>query len=108
VAGIRGSLVVSLDGMVIAAKLTGGLDQDRVAAIACNVVRRTAKTLESYGLGLFSRLTLASSDGKMAFEETGEAYLVVVMGRGIDLGQAELEIRSAANRIRSLGEIHIA
>jgi predicted regulator of Ras-like GTPase activity (Roadblock/LC7/MglB family) len=105
--GIRGSLVVSRDGMVIASRLRGGLDGDRVAAVASNVVLRVGRALAGRGLGMFSRLSLASSDGEMIFESTREAYLVVVMERGIDLGQAELEIRSTARRIGALGEIHI-
>jgi predicted regulator of Ras-like GTPase activity (Roadblock/LC7/MglB family) len=106
--GIRGSLVVSRDGMVIASRLSVGLDEDRVAAMASNVVLRTGRALTERGLGAFSRLSLTSCNGEMVFESTGEAYLVVVMERGIDLGQAELEIRSTARRIGALGEIRIA
>ncbi len=106
--GIRGSLVVSRDGMVISSRLAMSLDEDRVAAMASNVVLRTSRALADRELGQFSRLNLTSCDGEMIFEATGEAYLVVVMERGIDLGQAELEIRSAARRIKALGEIHIA
>jgi predicted regulator of Ras-like GTPase activity (Roadblock/LC7/MglB family) len=105
--GIRGSLVVSSDGMVIASQLTGGLDEDRVAAMASNVVLRASRALKERGLAQFSRLSLTSSDGEMIFEATGIGYLVVVMERGIDLGQADLEIRSTALRITTLGEIHI-
>jgi predicted regulator of Ras-like GTPase activity (Roadblock/LC7/MglB family) len=106
--GIRGSLVVSRDGMVIAARWRGSHDEDRVAAMASNVVLRTSRALAERGLSPFSRLSLTSCDGEMIFEATGDSYLVVVMERGIDLGQAELEIRSTACRIKSLGEIHIA
>ncbi len=106
--GIRGSLVVSRDGMVIVSRLTVGLDEDLVAAMASNVVLRTNRALGDRELGQFSRLSLTSSDGEMIFEAAGEMYLVVVMERGIDLGQMELEIRSTACRIKALGEIHIA
>ena len=87
--GIQGSLVLSRDGMVIVSRLSGSLDEDRVAAMASNVVLRTSRALADRGLGPFSRLSLTSCDGEMIFESTGEAYLVVVMERGIDLGQAE-------------------
>ena len=106
--GIRGSLVVSRDGMVIASSLAVGLDEDLVAAMASNVVLRTNRALTDRELGQFSRLSLTSCDGEMIFEAAGETYLVVVMERGIDLGQMELEIRSTASRIKALGEIHIA
>ncbi len=108
VPGIRGSMVVSHDGMVIAASLHRPLDDEKVAAMASAVIMKTRKALASCGLESFRRLTMVSSHGKMLFTDTGIAYLVVVMSRNLDLGPASIEIESAARRIRSLGEMRIA
>ena len=105
--GIRGSMVVSHDGMVIAACLGKPLDEDKVAAMASNVVMNIRRTLESHGGMSFDRMTLVSSHGKMMFTDTGIAYLVVVMDRNISLGPTSLEIQSAAMRISSTGRISI-
>lgn len=108
VVGIRGSMVVSHDGMVIASCLRRELDEDRVAAMASAAVMSTRRALSKYGMHNFSRFTLTASHGKLVFTDTGIAYLVVVMDRHIDLGPTDIEIESAAMRIRTMGEIKIA
>jgi len=107
VVGIRGSIVVSHDGMVVASSLGKHLDEDRVAAMASSVVHGTHVSLKRQGLPAFKRLTLATSQGKMVFTDTGVTYLVAVMDAKIDLGPASLEVESAARKIRSLGEMKI-
>lgn len=106
--GVRGSIVVSHDGMVIESCLDPALDEEKVAAMASAVVRGTRKALEKQGLRSFQRYTLSSSHGQMVFSDTGIAYLVVVLDRRIDLGPTEIEIESASMRIRAMGEIRIA
>jgi hypothetical protein len=107
VVGIRGSMVVSHDGMVIASCLGRRLDEEKVAAMASTVVMNTRRALERQGLRTFSRFTLTASHGKMVFNDTGIAYLVVVMDKAIDLGPTDIEIESAAMRIRSIAEMRI-
>ncbi|MEN8148782.1 MAG: roadblock/LC7 domain-containing protein [Planctomycetota bacterium] len=105
--GIRGSMVVSDDGMVIASSLGRQLDEEKVAAMASNAVMSIRRALAKQELPNFSRFTLTASHGKLVFTDTGIAYLVVVMDRNIDLGPTDIEIESAAMRIRSLGEMKI-
>ena len=105
--GIRGSMIVSEDGMVIASCLGRQLDEDKVAAMASNAVMGIRRALTGQGMPPFSRFTLTASHGKLVFTDTGIAYLVVVMERNIDLGPTDIEIESAAMRIRGLGEMRI-
>jgi predicted regulator of Ras-like GTPase activity (Roadblock/LC7/MglB family) len=107
VVGVKGSLVVTKDGMVIASHLSRQLHEDVVAAMAANVVRGARKTLERHGLRHFARFTLVASHGKMAFTDAGPAFLVVVMDRSVDLTPVDIEIESAAMRIRNMGEIRV-
>ena len=107
VVGVRGSLIVTHDGMVVAAELTGSLEQDTVAAITTMVIKKTIQALGAAGFGAFGRYDLQASHGRMTFVDAGIAYLVVVTERNIDIGPAELEIRSAALRIRQQAEMRI-
>jgi len=107
IVGIRGSMVVSEDGMVIASCLGRQLDEDKVAAMASGAVMSIRRALTRQGISGFSRFTLTASHGKLVFTDTGIAFLVVVMDRKIDLGPTDIEIESAAMRIRSLGEMKI-
>ena len=99
-AGIRGSMILTRDGMVVSSCLGKGLDEEKVAAMASSIVVSTLRVLDARGLGAFARLTLSASHGKMVFVDTGAAYLVVVLERDIDLGPTAIEIRSATRRIQ--------
>ena len=45
--------------------------------------------------------------GKLILTDAGPAYLVALMDRNVELGPVEIEIESAAMRIRNQGEIRI-
>ncbi len=107
VVGVKGSLVVTRDGMVIASHMSKALEQDLVAAMAANVIQRTRQNLEKHGMRHFARITLVASHGKMVFADTGPAFLVVVMDRNVELGPVGIEIESAAMRIRNHGAIRV-
>jgi predicted regulator of Ras-like GTPase activity (Roadblock/LC7/MglB family) len=107
VVGVRGSMIMTDDGMVVAAALTGTLEEDTVAAIATAVIRSTHRSFASAGFQGFSRYDMQASHGRMILVDAGSAYLVVVTERNIDIGPAELEIRSAARRIRQQAKIQI-
>ena len=70
-------------------------------------IRSTARALERNGLSHFGRFTLVATHGKMVFADAGPAYLVVVLDRNVDVKPVQIEIESAAMRIRQLGEIRI-
>ncbi len=107
VAGIKGSVVVTKDGIVVASHLSGQLQENVVGAVASGVISATHKNLTAHGFDDFSRFTLVATQGKMVFIETGPAFLVVVVDRTVELGPVELEIESAAMRIRKQGEIRV-
>jgi predicted regulator of Ras-like GTPase activity (Roadblock/LC7/MglB family) len=107
VAGVRGCLVVTHDGIVAASQLARQLDVDVVAAMAAHVIRTTRAAFERAALGRFARFTLVATHGKMVFADTGPAFLVVVTDRNAEIGPVEIEIESAAMRIRNIGEIRV-
>ena len=93
--------------MVVASNVSRGLDGERVAAIAADVLRSTSRAFETNGLRQFTRLTLVASHGKLVFTDAGNAFLVVISDRNVDLGPVEIEIESATMRIRSQGELRV-
>lgn len=105
--GVKGSLVLTKDGIVVASHLSRQLEEDVVAAMAANAIRATRKSLDRHGLRDFARFTLVASHGKMVFTDTGPTFLVVVMDRNVALGPVDIEIESAAMRIRNMGKIRV-
>jgi len=107
VVGVKGCLVVTKDGIVIASHLAPQMQQDVVAAMTANLVHAAKRALARHGLADFARCTLVAGHGKMSFTDAGPAFLVVVMDRNVDLGPVDIEIESAAMRIRNMGEIRV-
>lgn len=102
VPGVRGSMVVTLDGIVVDSLLGRSLREDVVGAMAASLIIGTRKAVEA-ARRTFESFSLVSTHGKMIVADTGSAFLVVVLDRNIDLGHAELEIRSAVRKVKSLG-----
>ena len=99
VAGIKGSMVVTLDGIVVAADLGGGLSEEAVAAVSSRFLMAAQEHTQAIGLQSFSRLVLEGTHGKIVLVPSGKAFLVVIADMRMDLEAAFIEILSAARRI---------
>jgi len=104
--GILGCLVTTTDGMVVASCLEKSLDEEVAAALVSSLLGGTRRLLEDCGAPHMESLTLRASRGKILVTHLGNAYLVVVTDRHLDLVQGQLDIKSAAQQIKRLGRIH--
>jgi len=100
--GIKGSLVLTRDGVVVHSEIALPLNGDLVAAVAANSIQGINGALRAAGSKEFSRIVFNASFGKMAFVDTGESYLVVVLDKSINLELTMLSITSAARKIHSM------
>jgi predicted regulator of Ras-like GTPase activity (Roadblock/LC7/MglB family) len=99
--GVRGSMIVTVEGIVIQALLGEELEQDRVAAMSSAVLQETERCLRKLNLGMLSQFVLTAMHGKMVFQDCGPAFLVVLTEKGINLDHTLIEIRGAAFKIKS-------
>jgi predicted regulator of Ras-like GTPase activity (Roadblock/LC7/MglB family) len=103
--GVKGSLIVTRDGVVVAQEIMPPLNGDMVAAIASNSIQRVNSSLRELGANNCSRFLFNSTYGKMIFTETGDAYLVVVLDKHINIDFTMLAVASAARKIKNLGSM---
>jgi uncharacterized protein len=103
--GVKGSLIVTRDGVVVAQEIVPPLNGDAVAAIASNSIQRVNASLRELGGNNFARYLFNSTYGKMIFTETGDAYLVVVLDKHINIDFTMLAVQSAARKIKNLGSM---
>ena len=106
-AWVRGSMIVSDEGMVVVERLSSGLDRDAVAALASDLVTEVMAglgegepALREGGMDTFSRIVLSATAGELVVVECGPVYLVVVAAAGSDAFY--IEIDSAAQQLRRL------
>lgn len=100
VAGIKGSMVVTKDGVVVAESLGPDLKTESVAAVSSHMIQVSSRGLEDLGRGSFERFVLTSAHGRMVFVDLDVGYLVVITKMEMQLGQVLIEVDSAARKIR--------
>ncbi|MBN2492140.1 MAG: roadblock/LC7 domain-containing protein [Planctomycetes bacterium] len=106
--GVRGSLVVTDDGVVAAASLVREEDRDLLGALATDISLKVRSALREGGLEGHSRLVLDAEYGRIVLYDLEVASLVVVLDRTINADATMIEIESAASRIRRLGRLFAA
>lgn len=100
VAGIKGSMVVTKEGVVVSEALGPDLDTNTVAAVSSHMIQVAGRSLQTLDRGMFERFTLTSAHGRMVFVDLDVGYLVVITKMEMKLGQLLIEVDSAARRIR--------
>jgi len=103
--GVRGSLVVTDDGVVAAASLVREEDRDLLGALATDISLKVKSSLRDGGLEGHSRLVLDAEYGRIVLYDLDVASLVVVLDRTINADATMIEIESAASKIRRLGRL---
>lgn len=101
VAGVKGSMLVTQDGIVVHAALGSDLDQEAVAAVSSALIKSARNAQEKLGYKSFKRFVQVSSWGRMVFVDIEIAYLVVITSQNIKLDVIVVEIDSAARRVKS-------
>ena len=103
--GVKGSLILTRDGVIVASEIVPPLNGDQVAALVSNSIQRINSSLRHLGAQSFSRYLFNSTYGKMIFIQTGDAYLVVVLDKHINVDLTMIAVSSAARKIRNLGSL---
>ncbi len=99
-AWVRGSMIVSDEGMVVVERLSGSLDRDAVAALASDLVTEVVAGLAEAGHDSFKRIVLSATSGELVVVDCGAVYLVVVAAAGSEAFY--IEIDSAAAQLRRM------
>ena len=105
--GILGALVATKDGIVVRSHLDPGMDDEASAALVSSLLTSTTSLLGKAGRESMEQIVLRASRGKIIVTDLGNAYLVVVTDRNLDLSVGLLEIRSAAKVLGRLGKIAV-
>lgn len=102
VAGVKGSMVVTKEGVVVSESLGPELQKESVAAVSSHMIKVAEGGLDELSRGAFERLALTSAHGRMVFVNLEVGYLVVITKMEMKLGQVLIEVDSAARKIRGL------
>ena len=104
---VRGSFVMTCDGVVVDACLDDDLDQETIAALASSLLKVLIKSDSAIQIGEVSRFTLFAKHGRLLFEIGESLVLVVVADKNIDLDITSLEISGLAKRLQRMIRISV-
>ena len=101
-ADVLGSLVITPDGILVAAALESNLEEDALAAFASSLLitlrRNLARLRSDDGLSFCS---LTATDGKLVFFDMKNSYLVVVTQPDAQIASRLVAIERAIDEIQN-------
>ena len=100
---VEASAVVSVDGLIMASSLPGGVDEDRISAMSAAMLSLGDRIAEELKRGTLQRVYIEGSDGIIVLMAIGEEAVLTVMARSkAKLGLIFLDMRRAAEDIERL------
>jgi predicted regulator of Ras-like GTPase activity (Roadblock/LC7/MglB family) len=100
--GVKGSMLVGNDGIIIAADLDSKLEDETVGAMAASIMSNINKALERLNQPNLEKVTIEADDGKIFLSEAGIGILAVITEPLINVGLIRLEIKNAISQIKGM------
>lgn len=102
-ADIEASGVISTDGLMMAAKLPAGMDEDRVGAMSAAMLALGDRTAKELARGDLEQVLVKGENGYVLMTYAGrEAVVTVVAKANAKLGLIFLDVKRAAESIANL------
>jgi predicted regulator of Ras-like GTPase activity (Roadblock/LC7/MglB family) len=94
--GVRGSMVVNRDGIVVHSDFAVEVQEKSVGAISSSILAALEGALKRIDMGKFSRFVITGAEGKVAMVNAGQAILLVLLQPDINVGMVNVDIKEAA------------
>lgn len=97
---ITGAVAVSMDGIVLASRMSSEVNADRVGAVAATMVGVTRRVSGELKIGVPDEAIIRASNGLFIVIPAGDqALLAVNLRQGANLGMVRIESHDAATAI---------
>lgn len=97
--GVQGSMVVALDGIVVASDFAEAIEEDAVGAISSQVLSSLEGALKRMEMGGFQRFIISGSQAKILLMKARNTLVLVLLKRDINMGLVSVEIKEAVEEI---------
>ncbi len=100
---IKGSAVISTDGLTIASNMKEGIDTDTFAAMSAAMQGAAETAVSELKQGSLSQIIIESEKGKLISIAAGEnGILIILANKPIKLGLVLLELNRAGKKIEKV------
>ena len=103
--GVKGCVLLTEDGLVVAQSLDARFRDDVVAGLASYLVMTSTRALGEAGLERFETFSLHATHGKAVFACMEGSFLVVLLDQFADLDGCRSEIQGTMQRLRRLAKM---
>ncbi len=102
-ADIEASAVVSVDGLIMASALPGGVEEDRVSAMSAAMLSLGERIAGELGRGLLDQVYIRGGNGYVILMSVGvDAVLTALIRENAKLGLIFLDMKRAADDLERL------
>jgi predicted regulator of Ras-like GTPase activity (Roadblock/LC7/MglB family) len=105
--GVKGSMVVTQDGIVVAGLLKSDVRKDVVGALSSFLITATERCLERGQLGALGRMMLTATHGKLIILALKGYFLVTLTDQFADMNATLEAVNVAASRLRKVTRIEV-
>jgi len=100
IGGVRGTMIVANDGIIIAEDIAGSEDSNTLGAVASSVVSTLCGALDRLKEGAFSRFVMTGSDGKVVLLVVREAILLTLVQKDANMGMVLVELKDSSIELK--------
>lgn len=101
--GIKGSAVISRDGLIVASDLSENVDADTFAAMSAAMQGAAETAASELKQGNLKQIIVETDKGKVITTSAGERTILVILASpDINLGLALIELGRASGKISSI------
>lgn len=97
--GVRGSLIVGADGLLIAGEVSGDEDLQTMAAVGSSVAASLATAIVRLGSGDLSRFIMHGSTGSVVLMMVKGAILLTLVRKDANMGMILVELKESARQL---------
>ena len=99
--GVRGCMIVNRDGIVVASDFSVEVDEAGVGAVTSSILAALDGALKRINMGKFARFIITGSESKVAVVNAGQAILLILLQRDVNMGMVNLDIKEAASAVQT-------
>ena len=103
--GVRGSMVVNRDGIVVASDFSVDADEAGMGAVTSSILASLESALKRISMGRFQRFVITGNENKVAVVDAGQAILVVLLQQEVNMGMVNVDIKDAAAAVLANSKI---
>jgi predicted regulator of Ras-like GTPase activity (Roadblock/LC7/MglB family) len=102
IAGVKGSLVVDNEGLVIASNLMSGMEERTISAMVAGIYQEIIRAIRPDQGSELSGVQLTASEGSIIFLCAPECILTVITEPGANIGLVSIKMKASLERLMKI------